>query len=87
MNRLASPLIGVRGGALSDYTVRGSGFFVRPYIGANIWRISVTLGVELLSMGYRDISYTKVDDGFEINGPTGFQAGDFGVHIGISYNF
>lgn len=87
MNRLASPLIGVRGGALSDYTVRGSGFFVRPYIGANIWRISVTLGVELLSMGYRDISYTKVGDGFDINGPTGFQIGDFGVHIGISYNF
>lgn len=30
MNRMASPLIGVRGGALSDYTIRGSGFFVRP---------------------------------------------------------
>ena len=58
MNRMASPLIGVRGGALSDYTIRGAGFFVRPYIGVNIWRMTLTAGIEYLSMGYR----TEVED-------------------------
>ena len=89
MNRMASPLIGVRGGALSDYTVPGAGLFVRPYIGVNIWRMTLTTGVEYLSMGYRTEVYT-VGSGMSdmtVAGHRSMQTDNFGMHIGISYNF
>ena len=89
MNRMASPLIGVRGGALSDYTVRGSGFFVRPYIGANVWRMTVSVGVEYMSMGYRTEVYTVGSDISDrtVAGHGTMQHSNIGMHIGISYNF
>ena len=89
MNRMASPLIGVRGGALSDYTIRGAGFFVRPYIGVNIWRMTLTAGIEYLSMGYRTEVYTVGENVSDrtVTGHGGMHTGNIGMHIGISYNF
>ena len=82
-------LIGVRGGALSDYTIRGAGFFVRPYIGVNIWRMTLTAGIEYLSMGYRTEVYTVGENVSDrtVTGHGGMHTGNIGMHIGISYNF
>lgn len=79
----------MHGGALSDYTIRGAGFFVRPYIGVNIWRMTLSAGIEYLSVGYRTEVYTVGEDvsDMTVTGHGGMHTGNIGMHMGISYNF
>ncbi len=75
LNKLASPFIGAKGGGFFDYTDSGCGYIIRPYIGVDIWRFSVSVGwdhTRCIYGGY-DNSKTRV--------------GNSGISIGLSYNF
>ena len=44
LNRLVSPFVDLKAGGFYDYTLGGAGYMIRPSIGVDIWRFSVSAG-------------------------------------------
>lgn len=57
INRLASPFIGVAAGGIFDCTAKGAGFMVRPAVGVDIWRFSISVGASYRKCSYTDGSF------------------------------
>ncbi len=90
LNRLASPFVGIKAGAMLDCT--GLGYMVLPSIGVDIWRFSLSLGFQNYSCTYNVPTYNingsgpgDIDATISGIGKGGF--GGAGVKIGLSYNF
>lgn len=56
MNRLASPFIGARAGGRYAYKDVGVGYMTRLYVGADIWRLSISAAWDFHEMKYSDVS-------------------------------
>lgn len=72
MKTLVSPFVGLSVGGVFDCTAKGAGFMVRPAVGVDIWRFSVSVGAN-----YKMCSYNRDNTAF----------GNTGIYIGLSYNF
>lgn len=80
INGLASPFVSLRAGGMYDHASVGTGYMLRPAVGVDIWRISVTLGYDFHNLKYYY--------GIGSNGNHNYGAmGRSGVYIGLSYNF
>ena len=44
LDRLVSPFVDLKAGGFYDYTLGGAGYMIRPSIGVDIWRFSVSAG-------------------------------------------
>lgn len=92
IDRLASPFIGLKGGGILDCTALGIGYIVRPYVGVDIWRFSLSVGVDYETATYAtSVSTTTVfGGGQETSRPAGLSSvriGNTGIYIGLSYRF
>lgn len=92
IDRLASPFIGLKGGGILDCTALGIGYIVRPYVGVDIWRFSLNVGVDYETATYAtSVSTTTVfGGGQETSRPAGLSSvriGNTGIYIGLSYRF
>ena len=44
LDRLVSPFVDLKAGGFYDYTLGGTGYVIRPSIGVDIWRFSISAG-------------------------------------------
>ena len=64
IDRLASPFIGLKGGGILDCTALGIGYIVRPYVGVDIWRFSLNVGVDYETATY---NYEQAKAAYEMS--------------------
>ena len=88
MNKLASPFVDFRGGALMEYVNHGTGFMVNPSVGVDIWNFSLRVGFEWRQCTYREYNEIKEpgSDVIELK-PGSLMRPFLRFKIGLTYNF
>lgn len=82
-NSLASPFIDMIAGGAADYSAYGTGYFLQPSAGVDIWKFSISVGLGRYAMNY------STYDGKKNGAPAiiGSTLTDTGISISIAYNF
>lgn len=83
INGTVSPFVALRGGMIIGTTHKGFGGYLRPSIGVDIWRFSLTLSYELMGNPHRkpytDLSGATATESWRSN------ANNF--NVGIAFRF
>lgn len=79
-DRLASPFVTLRAGGMYDYANVGAGYMLRPAVGVDIWRFSLTVGYDFQSLKYYN-GQARAGQHYYNTMPVD------GIYVGLSYNF
>ncbi len=82
-NSIVSPFVNLMAGGACNYSSYGTGYFVKPSVGIDIWRFSISAGMGRYAINYASID-GKIDDAPAIIGGTELNNGIF---VGLAYNF
>lgn len=81
-NSIVSPFVDLIAGGAANYSSYGTGYFVKPSVGVDIWRFSIAAGVGRYAINYA--SEGLVNDA---PGIIGWTQPTNGVFVSLAYNF
>lgn len=92
IDRLISPYVNVKAGAMLDCIGLGIGYMLLPSIGVDIWRFSLSIGYQNYSCAYNVPLYEVQGNGpldmtSTIIGISEGRFGGAGLKIGLTYSF